>query len=254
MRQIVKCAGTANQFDLPLYRRLNLGLEIQDFTKPDLSQEEKINITEHYERILEDFQGVKALHGPYLDLKPASPDPLIREVSYKRYREAFRIATQLETDFLIFHSQINPFLNEPYLRDLNNRQTRDFWHEITGETDYRGIILIENIFEKYPEMLKEYIETVALPQLKINLDIGHLRIRKAGLEEWIKALKDEIVYIHVHSNDGNYDLHQRPSHKEISNLYDLLDRYDLNPVIALEYEFDAIEDEVARYRSGSGLK
>ena len=96
----------------------------------------------------------------------------------------------------------------------------------------------------------KYIQTVDLPGMKINLDIGHLKARNANLEEWIKELKDYIEYIHVHSNNGIYDLHQRPAEEEIFNFYDLLAKYNLNPVLALEYKFSNIEEEIARYDHG----
>ena len=54
--------------------------------------------------------------------------------------------------------------------------------------------------------------------------------------------------MHIHSNDGRYDLHRRPTTQEIARLYSLLDRYRLNPVLALEYPFDHLEAELARYR------
>lgn len=248
MRKILKCISTTDKFDAGLFSRLNLGVEIQDFTEPNLSLEEKTEILNNYQRLFNGYNGVKSVHGPFLDLKPASPDLLIREVSYQRYLDVFQIATQLNTDYLIFHSQINPFLVEPLIRNLNNRQAKEFWNEILQETDYRGLILIENVFEDTPDMLLQYIQTVNLPNIKVNLDIGHLKARKGSLEGWIKKLRDYIEYIHVHSNNGLYDLHRSPADKEITSLFNLLASYNLNPAIALEYEFSNIEEEIARYR------
>ena len=247
-RSIVKCISSAEQLDVARFNRLGLGVEIQDFTEPNLSFGEQEEIAGRYRRLFEGFKGIKSLHGPFLDLKPASPDPLIRAVSYERYRRALQIAAALETDFIIFHSQINPFLNEPALRDRNNRQAGAFWERILEETEYRGTILIENIFEKDADLLKRYLRTVNRPNMKANLDLGHLKARGAGLEEWLGELKDDLVYMHIHSNDGRYDLHRRPTTQEIAHLYSLLDRYRLNPVLALEYPFDHLEAELARYR------
>ena len=247
-RRLVKCISTAEQLDVALFNRLNLGVEIQDFTEPNLSFAEQEAIKKRYRHLFEDFQGIKSLHGPFLDLKPASPDPLIREVSRQRYSRALQIAWELKTDFIIFHSQINPFLNEPSLRDLNNRQAASFWEQILAETEYRGVILIENIFERDVDLLKRYLEAVDQPNLKVNLDLGHLKARGASLEGWISGLGDEIAYLHIHSNDGRYDLHRSPPASEIARLYSLLERYNLDPVMALEYPFDHLEAELARYR------
>ena len=70
---------------------------------------------------------------------------------------------------------------------------------------------------------------------------------KASLEEWIRELKDYIFYIHVHSNDGIYDLHQSPTVEEVENLYYLLGKYHINPVLSLEYKVDNLKEELKKY-------
>lgn len=248
-RKILKTLSTIDELYLEEYKKLNIGVEIQDFTEPNLSLEEIKMIINQYKDRLKDFDNIKALHGPFLDLKPSSPDKLIREVSYNRYLYTLKAAKKLEIDYLIFHTQINPYLNQPFLRELNNKQSKEFWEDILKEVpDYKGLILLENIFEETPLMLKELIETINLPNIKINLDIGHAKLGKVNLEEWIRELKDHIYYIHVHSNDGIYDNHQSPTTDEIENLYYLLNKYHINPILSLEYKIKDLEEEVKRYK------
>ncbi len=248
-RKILKTISVIDELNIEELKILNIGVEIQDFTEPNLSLSEINMIIDNYKTELKEFKNIKALHGPFLDLKPSSPDKLIREVSYNRYLNTMNIAKELDMDYLIFHSQINPYLNQPSLRKLNNVQNKEFWEEILKEVpDYKGMILLENIFEDKPTMLKELIETINLPNIKINLDIGHAKLGKVSLEEWIKELKDYIFYIHIHSNDGLYDIHQSPIQEEIEKLYCLLDKYNLNPVLSLEYKVDNLEKEIGRYR------
>ena len=248
IKKLVKCISYIEKLNIDEIEKLKIGIEIQDFTEPNLKKSEIKKIVETYKKILQDFNGIKALHGPFLDLKPASPDLLIRDISYKRYLDALNIARELNTDYIIFHSQINPYLNNITLRRLNNSQAKELWDKILSETDYRGIILIENIFEESPLMLKEYIKEINKPNVKINLDIGHAKLGKVDLEEWIIELKDYIEYMHIHSNDSLYDTHEKPSNEEISNLYDLLEKYKLNPVLSLEYDTDNLTDEIKRYQ------
>lgn len=247
MRQIVKCIKEIGELDIDLLNRLNIGVEIQDFTEPNLSEEERTRIIENYKKTLKDINGIKALHGPFLDLKPSSPDLLIREVSYKRYLDTINAATELNMDYLIFHSQINPHLNEPFISNLNNIQAKDFWNQIFNETDFKGTILIENIFEETPVMLRDYIEIVKFPNIMINLDMGHAKVGDATLEDWILSLKDHILYMHIHSNNGRFDQHLPPSSEEIKMLYDLLDKYKINPILSLEYKIHDIENEINKY-------
>lgn len=248
MKNILKTVRDIDEFHIELFQRLDIGVEIQDFTEPNLTRKEMVSIIDGYRKVFSRFEGIKALHGPFLDLKPASPDLQIREVSYKRYLNAIYAAEQLGIDYIIFHSQINPSLNEPFIENLNNRQSKEFWVKILKETGYRGTILVENIFEESPEMLKKYIETVNMPNVRINLDIGHSKLGKVDLEYWIRELRDYIEYIHIHSNRGVYDEHISPSTEEIEKLYFLLDKYDIDPLLSLEYKIEYLEEEIGRYR------
>lgn len=247
-RRVLKAISTIEELKIEELNEVNIGVEIQDFTEANLSEEEVEFLIDKYKKELKYLDNIKALHGPFLDLKPSSPDMKIREVSYKRYLDTIKIARELEIDYLIFHSQINPYLNDPFLKELNNRQAKEFWVKALDEVrDYKGLILLENIFEEEPIILKELIQAINLPNIKINLDIGHANLGKVSLEEWIKELKDHIGYIHIHSNNGKYDTHNPPQEKEIKDLYYLLDKYNINPPLSLEYKIDNIREEMEKY-------
>ena len=248
-KNILKCISTIDEFDLEEYKRLDIGVEIQDFTDPNLSKDEIDTIVEKYKRLFNDSKLKRSMHGPFLDLKPASPDLEIRKVSYNKYLRALNIAKELEMDYIIFHSQINPYLNMPLLKDLNNLQAKEFWEDILYEVKgFNGIILIENIFEETPEMLKELIEKIDLPNIKVNFDLGHARLGSVSLEKWIRELKGYIAYVHLHTNDKVYDQHHVPTEVEIMALMNLLNKYELNPTISLEYKSEDVSKEVAIIR------
>lgn len=247
-RNILSTVQVVKHLNIEELNKLGIGVEIQDFTEPNLDKIEKQKIINKYKLEFENFNGIKALHGPFLDLKPASPDKLIREISFNRYLDTLKIAEELNIDYVIFHSQINPYLNHPNMEKLNNQQNREMWIKLLDKIDYNSTILIENIFEETPDMLKKLIETINIPNIKINLDIGHANLGKASLEEWISELKDYIVYMHIHSNDGLYDSHISPNEEEIKHLYILLDKYNINPVLSLEYKIENSEKEMKKYR------
>lgn len=249
-RKILKCIKTIDSFDIEELDRLQVGVEIQDFTEPNLTDEEVKDLTVRYNKLFSEFNGIKSLHGPFLDLKPASPDLEIRRVSYNKYLKTLKVATQLDMDYVIFHSQINPYLNDPCLIKLNNIQARDFFYEILDELkDFKGTILIENIFEPTPDLIKERIDMFNIPNIKIILDIGHAKLSNVSLEKWVKELKDHLVYVHLHSNNGVHDQHQVPSEIEILALKDLFRKYDLNPVVSLEYKSNDPSREIEILRS-----
>ena len=248
--RILKCISTIDYFDTDMYNALGLGVEIQDFTEPNLLDAGWEERVEEYKKALQGFSGTISLHGPFLDLKPTSPDKTIREASAKRYLTTLNIGKELNVEYIIFHSQINPWINEERLKSLNNNLNKEFWREILKQVDdFKGTVLIENIFEDDPILLKELIDTIDLPRIKVCLDIGHAKLSKdKDIEEWIKVLKGDIEYIHLHWNGGIYDEHKKPSCENISCVKGALEKYGINPCIALEYDLSDLKTEVEGIR------
>ena len=130
MNKIVNCISNMKDFDKDLYMDLNIGLEIQDFVNPNLLDEGWEGRLEEYKSVLDGFSNTLSLHGPFLDLKPISPDSKIREISYKRYLQLLQIGKELNADYIIFHSQLNPWIKEDKIMELSYRLYGEFWNEI----------------------------------------------------------------------------------------------------------------------------
>lgn len=249
--KIVKCVSTREEFNLEKFKELDIGVEVQDFTTPNLEKDQVEEVFNSYKEKLKGFTYTKSLHGPYLDLKPASPDKDIRRISQKKYLDTLQVAKKLNMDYIIFHSQINPWLREERVRQINNKQHRDFWHRTLDQIkDFTGTILLENIFEDSPLFLKELVETINLPKVKICLDIGHAKLDgNQPLENWIKELGAHIEYVHLHWNRGLYDEHHIPKDENIKYILNLLLENNIKPIIALEYYVENLEREIERIRN-----
>lgn len=247
-RKIIDCISTIEEFNVQDYIDLNIGVEIQDFVEPNLTDDEIDSTIKAYKELFKGFKNIKGMHGPFLDLKPASPDKDIRRVSQEKYFNTLNIAKDLDIDYVIFHSQMNPLLNEAKIMDLNHMQSADFFNYLMRETSYEGIVLIENIFESSPKNMLRLMEKIESDRVKLNLDLGHAKLSGKPMEDWIKELRNHMAYIHFHSNNGRYDEHRSPSDNEIEELYYLLDKYKLDPVISLEYRKTNLKEEIERYR------
>lgn len=247
--KILKSVSTIDELDVRELNRNKIGLEIQDFVEPNLSPENKESLIRQYKEKLKGLEGCISIHGPFLDLKPSSPDPDIRRISRHKYLEALKVANDLDAEYIIFHSQINPYLNQPFLRQLNNEQAKEFWHEAISLTSFKGIILLENIFEETPQMLKELIECIDNKRIRVNLDLGHLNLSKASLKDWLHELYEYIDYIHVHGNNGIYDQHNRPSDDLLKELFCSLKEIGKFPLLAMEYKIGDLDEEIKRYKS-----
>lgn len=247
-RRIVNCISTIKELDVEELNRSGCGVELQDFVEPNLSKEDVEMLIDGYKNRLAQVKGIKSLHGPFLDLKPASPDKEIRRVSQIKYRRTLEIAHELDVQFVVFHSQINPYLNQSFLRELNNKQAAAFWRALMDVTPYKGEVVIENVFEESPYMLRELVDAIDHDSISINLDIGHSNLGSAPLSEWIHVLGDKLTYMHIHGNSGFEDQHIVPSDEKLTSLLEILDKDGLDPVLALEYKIANISEEVQRYR------
>jgi sugar phosphate isomerase/epimerase len=253
--ELIKCISTIEDFKIEEFIENKIGVEIQDFTEPSLLDEGWNQLVNEYKKVLTSFNNTVSIHGPFLDLKPISPDEKIREVSYNRYLTTLNIGKELKSDYIIFHSQINPWINEPYIKNLNNELNKAFFNKILSDVEtFEGKVLLENIFENSPYLLKELIETINLSNVKVCLDIGHAKLREEiPLSVWLEVLKDHIEYIHFHWNGGIYDEHNSPPKEAIEEITELLYKLNIKCKLALEYRVDNLTEEIHRVRKSSFL-
>lgn len=248
-RKIVNVVKYYKEFNRKEIIDNGVGVEIQDFTDPNLPKDEIEMIINFYKEEFKGLDCILGMHGPFIDLNPSSPDLDIKRISYEKYLDVLRIAGELEMDYIVYHSQINDGHIEPNMKEFVMETNHKLWRDLLRDVpEFKGMIVIENIFEKHPDMLKFLIKAVDLENVKVNLDIGHAKLGNVELEVWIRELKDYIHYMHIHSNNGKYDQHQPPSREEVDNLYGLLDKYDISPVLSLEYAKDNLKDELKKYR------
>lgn len=151
------------------------------------------------------FSGPLSLHGPFLDLHPASCDPLIRAAARTRFQSAYDAAQSLGAAHLVCHTG---WLPVPYGFGDWLPEATAFWREFLRDKDDTVQIHIENVFERDWRPLAALIDAIDLPFVTACLDVGHCGIRpQYPAEEWIRGLGGRIGHVHLHNNDGVRDRH-----------------------------------------------
>lgn len=248
--KIVKCINNPKDFSKKLFEDLGIGIEIQDFASPNLLDNGWENRLIEYKDLTKNFKGVISLHGSFLDLNPSSPDNKIREITWDRYIHSLNIAKKLKAKYIVFHSQINPWLKDPEIKIIKDKRAGMFWRKVINNYDIK--ILIENVFEDDPKELVNLIDEIDHPNIKICLDIGHANLSKeTQIKDWFDILGDRIEYIHLHWNNEVYDEHNMPTDFNLKYFNKLLKEYEISPIIALEYEVEDVAREVDRVREFS---
>jgi len=150
------------------------------------------------------------LHGVFLDVVVSSDDPYIAEYSKKRFRQSAEIARRMAIKGVVFHSGlVRGVTGAKYLQNWRDRQEQ-FFRELCNEYPELEFYM-ENTQETSPEILVSLLERMRdCPNFKFCLDYSHAAISGTSLKQWVDAVKNYTVHMHINDNDLCVDLHQIP--------------------------------------------
>ena len=110
-----------------LVKDYNIGIEIIEFGIGYTLDKDDNGVVEFCE-IMGDLIKRRPLsvHGPFLDLNPASFDSMIKNVTLTRYNQAYNIAKKLGADRIVFHSC---YYEDIYFKEtyINNSLSLSFY-------------------------------------------------------------------------------------------------------------------------------
>jgi sugar phosphate isomerase/epimerase len=244
---IVQAAYKGIPYDFIDFARDNhYGVELTSFAFPTTLDGDLKTIVGSYKKALKDFENDVSLHGVFMDMITASADPKVVSVARKRVLLNVRIAKQFKAKIVTFCSCFNPCIarsSPSYTDGYRGRQVK-FWSEvICSVADSSLLMVLENLWEPQPDIVRSVLEGVDSGNFRANLDIGHANIySKVPIERWVEVLADHLSYVHLNDNCGDSDRNLAPGDGCIrwSKFFDALERYGLQPQICLEVE--AYED------------
>jgi sugar phosphate isomerase/epimerase len=148
------------------------------------------------------------VHAPFLDLNPGAADPMVHEVTSRRYQQALEAAVRLGAQLIVFHPGYDVWrYGEQQLLWLE--QNLRFWPPLLKVAASSGCIMtLENIFEPEPLLLARLLNTLSSPWLGHCFDIGHWHLfASVSMEDWFSALGGRLRHLHLHDNFGVKDDH-----------------------------------------------
>jgi sugar phosphate isomerase/epimerase len=198
-----------------------LGLEIADFCTAmnmDVLFREKDAAVREKMRAADRF----VFHAPFSELCPAAIDPLVREVTRRRYRQAISLAEDYGIKKLVIHSGFIPHV---YFPEWYIPESVGFWKDFLSELPEGMTVCLENVMESGPELLRDIVSGVNDPRLRACLDTGHAfsHTPDPELTGWIDTLAPYLGHVHIHNNDGAADRH-RPLGEGGIDMRSVLDR------------------------------
>ena len=209
-----------------LARKWGLGLELTDFCEA-----RKLEEPAAMEAARARCSGIGSLwlHAPFAELSPCAIDPRVREVVMLRFRQTAQCA-ELETALtaaqaeyqkaaeaaqaalalgirrIVVHSGYIPLV---YFPEWFTARSVEFWREFLRDAPDGLCLALENVMEPGPDMLVQIAAGVDDPRFGLCLDVGHAntRVSETPPLDWIAPMAPWLRHVHLHNNDGDWDLH-----------------------------------------------
>ncbi|NJB68039.1 sugar phosphate isomerase/epimerase [Desulfobaculum xiamenense] len=188
-----------------------------------------------------------AVHLPFQDLHPGSPDRLIREATATRLAMAFDIAEIYAPTHLIGHAMYSNWLYNG-LHDAWLDASTLTWNTLLALWPNHPPLYLENVYETAPESLAELVSRITEGPCGVCFDIGHWHafgngVAKGDIDHWVDTLAPHLRHLHLHDNDGSSDQHLGPGAGSIpfDAVLAALARNDLHPSVTFEpHDEDAL--------------
>lgn len=206
---LLQLQRTELQQALPYLEHGIFGLEVVGFAAPQVLDGDWEERLRQLQPICRSVPGPISMHGPFLDLSPASPEPRLQALTRERYRHALQIAQALGARYLVLHTQFNPNLRQPTYPALWLEQNLRFFTDLLPAiVDAGATIVLENMWDSHPDHLAQLLAALPKEQFAACLDAGHAHLHsQVGYRSWIEALGDRLQYIHLSDNHGDWDEH-----------------------------------------------
>ncbi len=193
---------------LQLRQEYPVGVEIADFTKPDVWSDPGVYQArvDLYKKHILDLEITRTFHGPFWGMDPQSGDPDIRQLSRDKIHRSIDTAQDLGCTRIVFHTGYIPMINIDHQVEHLLSAGCEFWAQTVRSHSIE--ICLENTWEWDTAFLSGIVHTSDHPRLNICIDTGHIfAFSKISPEEWFHAFNKKITHLHWHDNHLEQDEH-----------------------------------------------
>lgn len=181
-----------------------VGVESIDFSISDNLDHLGRTLESYKKKLKEMGNPPLTLHGPFLDLNPATFDSMIREVTMTRFAQCYQAGMELGAHKIVYHSGMIPGI---YFREGWADKVSRFFREFLRERRELEVVM-ENVLDEDWELIRDVYDQVDHPNFKLCLDMGHAHCYSHNsVLEWAQELAPYIGHVHVHDNAGDRDAH-----------------------------------------------
>lgn len=145
------------------------------------------------------------LHAPFLNVCVGSLNPGIRRESLRQIKKTLTLASRLEARIVTVHLDTELSLNEI------SRKTavKDLKSCCKVANDVGVFVAVENTYESMPDQMLDLLKDVRSENLRITFDTGHFNLASESKSHsgFLEPLRDYLINVHIHDNNGYNDDH-----------------------------------------------
>jgi len=222
-------------------------LEIQDFAKPNMSAHDTAALIGRYGKLLENYQGLIGMHGPFIGFDISTSDKEIQAIVKKRLLQGLQTAEALRATHMVVHSPFSQWhtqntLNFEWLRPQMFQDAIDILRPAVKMAEEIGCTLVlENINDVDPSDRRKLAEAVNSPRLKLSVDTGHALLVHGSngappVDYFLKDAGDMLAHVHLQDADGYADRHWIPGEGNVNwtSVFDAIAAMDKPPRLIVE--------------------
>ena len=190
------------------------------------------------------------LHAPFGDLSPGATDPEIRRVSRTKLQKTLALIEIFSPAAIVCHLGYEDN-KHAWKKTAWLEHSLETWQELLELAEPVGVgLMLENTYEKSPEIHREILSRLNSPAARFCLDAGHtLAFASNSWRDWLPELAPWLGHLHLHDNRGGRDEHLAVGRGvfDFVGLFAYLRQAGLRPTITLEphREIDLVESLAA---------
>jgi sugar phosphate isomerase/epimerase len=193
-----------------------------------------LDITKRFKTISSSYDLTYSIHAPIFDVNIASINEKMRLESVEQISTSLKIAAQIGAELVTIHPGYYPMGVRGFESRAENKLINSLGELNRISKDLGVKLALENmanqdsIIGRTADELSRYINGT---DLGICFDVGHANTN--GQIESILELRDRIINVHLHDNDGLTDSHSSLGDGKIffANIFRVLKEYNGNYII-----------------------
>ena len=225
----------------------NRALELQDFCLVDVIDDDQDEVIDAYKKLLDGFDGIFGIHGPFFSLDLAATDKLVQNVVQVRLLDALNKCEKLGATHMVVHSPFNFFhtlnwVNFAYMKAELMAAAQTILQPVVMRAEEIGCcLMLENVGDADPALRNELVELINSPMFRVSIDTGHAHFaygqyKAPPVTDFVSTAGSLLGHVHLQDADGYADRHWHPGEGTIpwGGVFRALSEIDANPRLILE--------------------